>query len=538
MKSSGVTIIRGSGKKVPDDYLSKALAANNTGISVSVANNANDAVISFRSIKTFGVSDVQKLMGQDKIKDKKAFLFLSSSLNNTKDEDIQPYPVLVNDTGKPMIVAFLNGDFSQFTKEGQPLSPEVLCLQSKIIPFVQKAYKASGNDIAKTMLELQDELYTDAFANLMVGPNGSITLLPCSGEAATFEVATDILNAEADDNSWWTSNAYDQQEPEAAPVKKVDDDDLSDLMPDKTPAAEPVAVAQAQPKPGHGLPGSKPGKIVAASAAQFAVQPAPDAASVVAASIEDLKDSEKELTLKIPPGMPVKRIHKWLTQRMPEQFLPKSYAGLKTITLKRRDANLQFLQTYVEQNKLGSLGDVMHTVIPKSSGGKVVPAAGQTEFPVTDKPAEPAKVPASEPQKQGDVKPAQVTSEVLPIFSPRQISETITFRDIVDKKGNKIESPATMEKKIGTFAKFFGNNFKIADLERWHVEDMQEYAKKDYGAAGNLLYWAIHELREANRMLDEVTAPHLKPKTEETVVEQPVATPAVQRSGRIVRKVA
>lgn len=530
--SKGVTFLREAGKSVTDEYLAKVLDGNKTSASFAVPSKKGNAIAVNKHIGAFNLDEAKKFIGHEALKERTVAVHFGDDINVADRKDVQPYvilegPVVDEKMGAPkLMVAFLDGDFSQFTQEGSTKSPEEVCVEKRIIPIVAKAYRYAKEDLHDTFIELKDDLNAETFVNLMIGDTGCITLMGANGETHCFLVNGETLSGDIDGG--WATNTFQEEakpaettveewekelegEPAQAPVTKPVETSPPAVTTQRSGGMPPITR-----KPGHGLQGSKPNTPVAAPVAKPDVGPSKDSPPV----LPDISDPEAILTLDIPDGMEgnLARKAKWMSTRMPEGFLPKVISGLKQIKLPRKQCNGKFLQSYVEQNKLAGLKDALSgsTAVqaPKRSGGMPPPAKNTA---ATQHPDSGTNV--SSAKKDGDKAVSKgVTDEKLPIFTPIQIEETISFKNAVDAKGRPIVSPEEMEKKIGTFHKMFGDGFKIGDTRNWDMDERIEYAKHSSEMVAKLWYWLDHEIAQAYDMLDKFVEPH-KTKNEEVVVE-------------------
>ena len=583
MKIDNATIVRAPGKNIPDDLISKASGANNSSVSFAVCASDGNSIVARKHIGSMSLDEAKQFIGHPSLASRQVIIQFSNNPGVSTPEDAQPFTIMEAEDPKdkkikPIVVAFLNGDFSQYAQEGSTKSPEALCVEKAIVPHINKVFKIADQDLHKMMIELKDEVWAGAFANMMIGPEGSITILASNGDNHTFLVQGETLSHAGD--GYWTSNTFgEQKEPAveqddlekelgdapAIPTKAPDKPRVIPQSKTQTNTAPPPQVAK--PKPGHGLEGSKPPVAApkVAPADQPAVRPAPSPAPGPAAKpgtvLPDLTNAESVLKIKIPTSMDGKKKWSWCKHRCPEELLPTlDVRGLTHMSCKLGQANKAFLQTYVEQNKLAGLsvfakflaiGDyspetdtaIPQTVaaVPATGKARIIPSKKEQGYPERAEETQPAVVepPAkkdTDPHIVGKPSPAVVT-EPLPVFSPTQKEEILTF---LDKKGIKVPDPKEiekMEKMAEPFSKQFGGKITLANLAGLKLEDIEEYAKHDLPAICRIVFWQSVELMNMSRMLDELTDPLTRKTGADVATEVKTAydeAARVARPGRII----
>lgn len=542
MKQTGLTIVRGENLKLPDDFLAKGLAENKTSISYAAIGGKEGQIVVRKNIGQFTLEQAKEMLEHPHLISKKLFIHLGNDPSVLNADDVQPFTILSNDKGKPVLVAWLNGDFSNYKQEGQTESGEARCVKLDVIPLVTKAFKLGDNDLHKTIAELGDTTWAHIFANMMVGPEGSITLLAATGDTCSFLVEGETSSGEV--NGCWVSNTYAEGQ-QAGPV-----DDLADEFgeaPAAAPTAKPLAPAipetpaQAPEKPGHGLPGHDVHKAKAPALPQ----PGPGAATSGApASVREPMTPETWLTIRVPPGIRPDKKAKWFRHRTPEGWSGK-IAGATTLSLQYKDCNKEFMNEYLVQNGIKSLADVVKpsAAIPASAG---VPKVTEKGFPARasepeTKPAEPAQKPPAIPEvPAGD--PA-VTDIPQPVFSPAAVIKLLNFmkdpaiKAAYDKYGEVIAHPGGLEKmeaKLPSLEKQFGGKITIMQIAATPYENTLKFVKSDKEGltVATLIHYLSLELLKASNMLDALTDPHTKkaaPQAEAKAEPQAVETGGARR---------
>ena len=221
---SGVTIVRTAGKTVSGDYLSKVTGESNTSMGLAVA-TTNGSHIEVRKILGGFTENAQKLFNHPSLLNRKILVGFGTGAGATSLDDVQPYPVLNNAEGKPLIVAFLNGDFSQFTRDEETSSPEQNCVRIEVIPRVAKAYKYAKEDLHETMNELKDPITMRDWSYFMLGDKGCITLMAANGDVNHILVPGEDISGDIEGG--WSTNTFPVPQPKVEPV-----DDLAAALGD------------------------------------------------------------------------------------------------------------------------------------------------------------------------------------------------------------------------------------------------------------------------------------------------------------------
>lgn len=586
MKS--VVLVRDPEKVVPRDFIDKLMSAHKAALGFAIPVPEQNMLFVKRYPGEFPADELDKLQANDLTKGRKLIVSAMDNPSPLLPEDQQPFTVLATEDGKPQLVAFLDGDFSGYTHEGQSFSPEFFCVQEDIAPRIQKIAKFMQGNLHALAKELEDPQYVKDFSNMMLGSRGSITLAFGTGQVMRFSVATDETQSEGD--GWWSSNNLN-----VTPATKADNRTAleKDLEAAFTPfqsaarqSAEPHKTGKGPPpipgtdggkKPGHGLAGSKP-KVAAIPepVPGTGPQPAPAHTEPVGPSspvtAPDYADPETVLPLKVPNfhgdmGKKVKWIQKVTSEEWVKKNLKSGVKGVDVLMLQRKEASAAYIQKFVEQNKLSGLPAIKSalkgstavvapvaeapkaTSVPATAKKGPPPIPGEKGYPTRagepeHKPApvpaqpEPAKPPVVEPGRTGDAPPA-VTTEPMPILSPDQAANLIKFSEsekavqIRDRSGQLIADPRgvdKVEKDVESFAHQLGGKLNIMDIAKWPMQLHLDHNKEDPVTGAHIRFWLAHELKKAYMMLDQLTEPHV-PK-QNTTKEEAIAHSGPQPAKR------
>jgi hypothetical protein len=562
-----ITVLRLAGQHIPANYLSKLAAEYNSGLSFAKSSLSGKSVVIRRFVSNLTPEQIEEIVLSDKLKDDNVVFNFFQSSTALSEEDISPYVILAQplaeDSTKvlPSLVAFLNGDFSQFKKDGEH-SAEYNCVYSQMIPRIKKFHALYGGDIGKLMGELKDDLTTSDFGNMMSGENGSIVFVGAGKDNIyPITLANDKINNAGD--GYWTSNSLEEQEvieevPEVEPEKEDDllgdlDDEGGAVIPtEKAPPPKPAEVKDNGKKNSLGIPSrTKANETPAPKPDPVAAPDKPDVRTgkdvqrdAKPSVPSDLTDPNARLTLIVPTGLDQKKRSRWFAHRMPEALVPKSTAGIKSITLSRSDCNSKFMADFLTQENLSGM-DVLKYKLredgPATSSAPVIDTqTTKVSVPGVKKEAavqvhSPAATAAARDNKDTSTKHVtNVTSAVT--FTEPQVAHMKTFvedktvKESVAKQEQLLNSPSgmeTLEKQIADISKQFGGKVNILNVASWPLDVFMKYVQNDPSAGSKLGYSLAVELVKAYKMMDELTGPHEKKQEAAKVQQEAIREPQV-----------
>lgn len=549
MKLTSATIIRDAEKGVDYSYLQRVVAAFTGGFGVAAPSNSRKTIKVIRQIEPVSVERFLSFHNNEISRDRPiGFYFGGGKVTST--DDISPFPILFDADGKTTMVAFLDGDFSEFDNTETVHSAAYNCVQKKIIPLVNKAKKTAGDDLGAIISELSDDLWSDTWGNLMVGSEGSITLMAANGDVKTFLVRGETSAADIDGG--WTSNNIDLQpaeveEPLPAPaeVREPSDDPFEDIphtpgeYPEKEVPAEAKPVQQKNNKNKNTAPPPPAKGSVAplSTLANTAKEAAKDGHTKVVDEVAALMNPNTMLRLNIPKTLNLKQKHKWMKKRTPLGFVwPGNLSTVHYIECNRAGANPAFLGDYMKQEGITSMDMLkMHTAasaqvaVQQTPAATSVPASGnagkQPEKPVTTQAAAAPAIPAKPTLGLPDKK---VTDEPMVMFSPEQRQQLVAmvqsseFKQAFDKHGKVITLPNGLEqldKQVKELSDQFGGVTNIHQIAQWPYDQFLKFAQNDKGLTGvaKLAFCLAIELLKANAMIVA-----MDPKKAKNVHEEPM----------------
>jgi hypothetical protein len=577
MNNTGVTIIKTAGHDVDQATLQTALEHNKTCAGVSFP--ASDKHLVRVSIKQRGETTIQKLL--DKYKDKTLVLFLGNGAEPIQEDDLQPYTILTNSDGKPILVAFLDGDFSEFAQPTSSFSPAYFAVRDHIVPQVQKLYDLVGHDITKLSLELEEPSNGRNMANLMLGDRGTITFLACNGDITLNTLKNDTTQEEF---PWgWISNTYKSA---SATVETTEEDELANLM------GESGAIPAVKESSKSSTPGRRPGERLSLPASKAAdtqplptnqpEQPAPKPADTEPgkSAVPDV-NLDESITIKVPMIRDHGKLSNWFRKRYPGGVLPQNYKDIKEITVKRSQATKAFLDDWLRDNhKSKTMATAVvkdfkdiKTVVenkPDASPAPEAPVTAPTAEPASEPKATPgtrrfgrpgstaapaAKVEKGYPEKTETTSPKDTTNKhinqpapqvaaefvsVIPTSQLKEIMATITsagFKEALDRNAQAMKDPAKFREFEETIADF-GKQLQLTSIEdtvNWPGEELLKIARNNvesmviFGMSWRAKAMKMKEdLKAAEDLIAELSDKHVT--NDKTAVEATVDKP-VEKTG-------
>ncbi len=297
MAYSGVTISIAKGKSVPKAYMELALKENPSTCSFAFYDTKEKAIRYMRDQARPPTDDNdgknhddgnpqftadQLVAEMDKYKDFGVILHLSNSDDELEAECEQPFEVLVDAQKEPVMLAFVEGDFSSYTQPTAIQTDEYFAANKFIIPFIKKLYAAANQDMSKLMAELNDPVNKQILGNAAI--SGVTTLVTAGFAPVSFDKGSGGSTF-----PWgWVSKTYGYKEQApSAPVKSglvsaakglISRRDRGPVIP---PADVPV-VDEPMPDDGVADPGNKEG-------------PRGEPKTDVAAAHQELAEGEHEM---------------------------------------------------------------------------------------------------------------------------------------------------------------------------------------------------------------------------------------------------
>ncbi len=574
----GYTIVKNGGKVIPDDLIEKVLQGTSALSAVSLHAGDGHYLMVGRRRGEMTMPKV-KTFQEGKWENQTVTLFFQHGVI-AMDEDMQPFTLLKNDEGQPILVAFLDGNFSAFEQTESTHTPEYHAIDMDIRPRIEKLYKMLGKDLPKLMEELKDPMTYRDIGNTMVGDQGSITFISADKTIYSISVATDT-RAQAFDFGWVSDvNGYMEATPKAdegtADDMFGDMDSAQEGSKSPGPAATPPPSSPAQTDSGEPSKPTKPGRNNNAKASVPSVpgnsgaqpngspqsdpgtqQPgkAPEqpGGSPETGTLSGEPDPNEILSLKIPEHLigDAKRVTKYVRKRTPGEIVPPDVMSMTHIRVRRADANKTFMQEWLNQNKNG-IKAVAEVAIPKTE--TAIPRSIASTEPIKQ-PTKPEKAkengyPARsgdtpiEPQKKdvtshhiGNDSPG-ILDQPLPIMGPKQIRSVLDRLGSADVKnkiaayGQVMSDPKLvkeMEDKIPAIHTQLGLK-SLGDTMNWSFEVIKELGKDNPDFAATLAINWRNEALAWMRLWEEASAANKEngaipaPKQEEPVQQKATGT--------------
>lgn len=187
MSLSGTIIVKKKESEVPLEFLRMAISNNQSCSGFSMIGKHKDTgekeVLLGQSIlhspdKKLALDMVSKI--QNSFKGKTLIMYFGSSPNALQPAAIPPYPLVVDKDGKPLLLAFLDGDCSSFHQKDSAYPDVYHAVEKDLRPRMQEWYSDFGGDLDKLVENLSksttkrgdlERLFTKKGALLLYGAN-------------------------------------------------------------------------------------------------------------------------------------------------------------------------------------------------------------------------------------------------------------------------------------------------------------------------------------------------------------------------------
>lgn len=281
--------------------------------------------------------------------------FLGKFPEGFNKEDNQPFTVLADQDGNPMLVCFLEGDFSQFHQAGSARSDAYFTFVKELQPKLKKIAQEKDGDLDEVLKELDHPVTKKDILRYM-GTRGTVTFVAENG--AIMSIA---FNKELTEHPWgWASReikAEEFPEKEDAPTETEADKK-------KRETREKIAAAKAR------FSGTVP--VVAQGASAQAAAEAKGKETGYAEALDKAKSNNKSPTanggdtalprikmvkrdIPIPKQSNNKR-KKWIRARN-NGVLPDNWEELKFLTIEEPVAldNLRDAMSQADRDKAAEI---------------------------------------------------------------------------------------------------------------------------------------------------------------------------------------
>lgn len=354
------------------------------------------------------------------------------------EEDQQPHVILRNDTGQPIVSAFLAGGFDGYAVVKSSHTPEYHCVQEILIPKMKKLYKGSGNDLAALIEELKDDVTQNDFKNCWVN-NGNIVFMTANGPV----VISSAANIKQGTFNWgWTNDAFNYKE------QTVAKDEKPAVVEEKPLTLRQKLLLKA------GATKTTGETVVVDKTVTGPAKPTETSAAAINAVMEEYEDVR--LPAAASDWVNKKKIEWWVGEI---GYKPEGYKDLKT-TAKRRKGT-----------KMG----VLHPLFSEKAKEEAIAAGVATPLPSENNaPAASVEAPMGivEEVHVKDTSVKNVSTAFMPILSPKQKLglKTSWMKDaeVVKTLGDDFKAvidPKLLKEYEETYASFW-DSFGLSETPR------------------------------------------------------------------------
>lgn len=182
----GLILLKKAGHVVPQAYLQKVLAEKPTIMGMAAACKKNEKETELRLGSTDGFDLNFILQGMEEQKGIDMLMYFGEkALGHEKQINCQPYQVLSDGNGDPLILAMVEGNFDKFKKDGSKLPPEFFVAYEYLQPKLQDFYEASGKDLNGVLDRMSRNAFKMDLENTF-SVRGVVALLAANGTLKTF----------------------------------------------------------------------------------------------------------------------------------------------------------------------------------------------------------------------------------------------------------------------------------------------------------------------------------------------------------------
>jgi hypothetical protein len=168
---SGVVVVVEAGQVPPKDYIQKIAELHNSCASIAMADEGELLIRRDPTpIPVDGEDGIMDVLEKNKNNNR----ILQLGKGTFHEDDLQPYVILEDKDKNPLLVAFLEGDFTPFHKEGGTHPNEFYFVHELLRPKIQRLFGHLNGDMAKLLAEIKD---TSKEYDIGFGNRGSLLLL-------------------------------------------------------------------------------------------------------------------------------------------------------------------------------------------------------------------------------------------------------------------------------------------------------------------------------------------------------------------------
>jgi hypothetical protein len=179
---SGTIVILKPGHTMTAAYRQKLLENNTASFSVAVTDKK--VVESFNVLASKHDLDKALFETEEKLKSRLCIIGATSDVD-IQPEEQQPFELVVDKDNKPVLSAFISGDFSKYATDTAEFSPEATLVMEWLADKCASLYEESGSNVNKLIQLLDSPAFRKELQEHME-PSGVIVMLSTEGSAIMF----------------------------------------------------------------------------------------------------------------------------------------------------------------------------------------------------------------------------------------------------------------------------------------------------------------------------------------------------------------
>lgn len=246
---SGTIIVKKKGFEVPLDFLKLAMSNNDScsGFAMIGKMKEGDEQEKLIGQSLIGKPDLTKVqIIQTKFKDKNLIMYFGKNPTAMQKSVVPPYPVLTDENGSPILLAFLDGDCSQFQQKDSANPDIFFAVEKDLKPRLQDWFADADNDLDKLMEKITKSSTKRADLEKLFLGQGALCLFTVNDDVKFFHsekknTYQDFDWGAASNTYGWTSKKVEakssSEDKSSSPFSVLEDEDgLDDRVPTSVPS--------------------------------------------------------------------------------------------------------------------------------------------------------------------------------------------------------------------------------------------------------------------------------------------------------------
>lgn len=173
---AGTIVIKGAGQLIPEAYINILTDRRKSGVGVASASPEQMLL----SVCGDALATADVMAAQEEGKEFPAVFYFASHPDKANVDDIQPYVLLKDDKDQPLVLGFVEGNFSEYADEKSERADGFHLAMTYLIPKISQFYNMVGHDIGRLEQELRSPIVSTEMKRLP-SARGAIVLMLRNG---------------------------------------------------------------------------------------------------------------------------------------------------------------------------------------------------------------------------------------------------------------------------------------------------------------------------------------------------------------------